>query len=152
MGDDYTILSVEMKDQWNSTYGMMQNYDIHVQKAGSSEPEAGWVQLSQKPETEPPRVGGTLHGHIETKNVNGKSFKKFRKINPKFGGTEAHRGGLGGSQAPSGEALTATLSRIEGKLDYSIQMLEELTDRRDVVHDVSDENVNLDDPFNGLGV
>lgn len=149
--DEYTILSVQDRDEWGPVHGsMMKDYAIQVQKAGNASPEQGWIKLTQKVDTRPPRDGETLHGIIETKqNSNGNSYKKFKKMNPDYQGNRSGGFGVsGGSQAPSNS------SEIASKLDYVVKMLEELTGRRDVVHDVGQSSSSpeepLEDPFEGL--
>lgn len=144
---EYTILNVEARDEWHSQYGQMKDYAIQVQEAGNPSPEPGWIKLSQKLDSQPPRVGATLSGIIETKtNSNGKAYKKFRKVNPNFQGNRSGGfGDSGGRPAPSG--ITSE------QATYIIQMLEELTGRRDVVHELGESNNHsgqLEDPFEGM--
>lgn len=131
MGRDYTITNVQRRDEWLFNGNTMQDYAIALQG------EEGWIKLTQKLETQPPQIGDTVHGKIETKrNTNGTSYRKFKKVNPNFGGNRRE-------SAPADSP----------KLDYIVQMLEELTGRRaapDVVHEVKDGP--LEDPFEGMGI
>jgi hypothetical protein len=130
MGQDYTITKVEERDTWLYQGQPMQDYAIALQG------EDGWIKLTQKPDTKPPVVNGVIHGIIENKkNPNGTAYRKFKKVNPNFGGNRT------GGAAPVSDS----------RLDYVVQMLEELTGRRpapDVVHEVKDDP--LDDPFKDI--
>jgi hypothetical protein len=84
-----------------------------------------------------------LDGFIEDKG----SYKQFKKVNPAFGASQ------GGGQSNQGHS-EQTMSRQEAL--YIIQMLEELTGRREVpeVPSRQDQPVSLmqDDPFGGMGI
>lgn len=137
MEREYTIVRVDARDEWGPNHGhMMKDYAI------SLEGEQGWIKLTQRVETEPPREGTTIFGVIENKtSSNGNSYKKFRKVNPEYQGNRSAYGSGGGGQQSSSE--------LAQRVEYAVQMLEELTGRRDVVHGVPTED---DDPFAGLGV
>lgn len=145
MGEDYTILRVEARDTWESKYGPMQNYALVIQKVGSPVPVEWWVQLTQKPETPAPKPFGILHGMLQEVERGGKHYRKFKKIDPANGGNRSGGGsGSGGGSAPS-----APLDKQQ--LDYIVQMLEELTGRRDVVHQEQEEaSPDFPNPFEGL--
>jgi hypothetical protein len=113
MDKEYKILRVEERNQWSGTHGTFQDYALQLEGID------GWVALTQKPETEAPQVGGTLFGHTFTQTSKDKTFLKFKKVNPQYNGEGS------GNSSPSG--LVG-----DGKtLDYIVQMLEELTGRRD---------------------
>lgn len=115
----YKITNVQTRDQWDGGFGMMQDYAIAL------EGEEGWIKLTQKPETRPPQIGDTLEGYIETKsNNNGETYKKFKKDSGNF---------------------QRNTPVDDGKLDYIIQMLEELTDRREIASEPE-----LEDPFKDI--
>lgn len=127
MGQDYVITRIERRSEWQFNGNTMQDYAVAL------EGQQGWIKLTQKLETQPPREGDTLYGVIEQKSDrSGKQYLKFKKINPNFQG-----GGSRQQQAVSPE--------LERKLDYAIQMLEELSGRRDLVVDPSNEPISLDD-------
>lgn len=126
---EYTITNVQPRGEWSSDYGQMIDYAV------SLEGQDGWHKLTQKVDTKPPQEGDKLNGVIENKkDKNGNAYKKFKKVNPNYEGNRSSR--------PS-----------DGKIDYIIQMLEELTGRRDQVAEVTDEDTKslLDnDPFEGI--
>lgn len=127
----YKITNVQMRDEWGPVHGsMMQDYAIAL------EGEEGWIKLTQKVDTRPPEVGQELEGFIETKtNTNGTSYRKFKKESAQY--AQSNRSG----------------GRSDKDTEYIIQMLEELTGRRDVVHEPSETpNSGLDDPFAGLNI
>lgn len=125
----YIISNIEMRDQWSSTYGPMQDYMI------SLEGEEGWIKLTQKLDTRPPQRGDELEGYIETKsNTNGEAYRKFKKQSAQYG---ANR-----SEGQSSQA--------NHKEDYIIQMLEELTGRREVVDRAEEKIEPMDDPFGDI--
>ena len=71
---DYKILSVEPRAAYDTQYGTMQPYALKLEGVD------GFVQLSQKPETEAPVVGQVIHGHT----YNQGKFLKFKKVNPNY--------------------------------------------------------------------
>lgn len=126
----HTITNVQPREQWNGGYGMMQDYAIAL------EGESEWIKLTQKVDTKPPQIGDVLEGYIENKtDKNGKPYKKFKKENPAYAG--ANR-----SETPSGPS--------QSQMDYIVQMLEELTGRRDAVDQPGPSDDELDDPFKGI--
>lgn len=127
----YKITNVQTREQWGPSHGhMMQDYAIAL------EGEEGWIKLTQRVETRPPQVGDELEGFIETKsNSNGTSYRKFKKENPQFA-----QGDRSGNQP----------NQANQKMDYIVQMLEELTGRRDVVHEPTNSDTGFDDPFKDL--
>lgn len=125
MERDYIVTSAESRDSYLYKGNDLQDYAIAL------EGEQGWIKLSQRVSTPPPRQGDTLHGIIENKqDREGNSFRKFKKVNPNFSGDRSSQSG--GQDSP--------------KLDYAIKMLEELTGRRKVDDEVRQE----EDPFVGL--
>lgn len=121
---EYTITNVQRRDEWDSQYGTMVTFAIALQG------QDGWIKLNQKLTTPEPRVGETIYGDIITEtDRNGNSYKKFKKVNPNF-------------QKPTSQGASAH------QIEYIIQMLEELTGRREVQDTVVNEIE--DDPFPGL--
>lgn len=129
----YTISNVQTRDEWGPVHGsMMQDYAIALE--GMSE----WIKLTQKVDTKPPQIGDVLEGYIEEKTTrNGKPYKKFKKENPAYSD-----GGRSESQHSPSQSQT----------DYIVQMLEELTGRRDAAEQDSSGPTEdeLDDPFKDL--
>lgn len=129
---EYVINNVQERGQWGDG---MQDYAIAL------DGQQGWIKLTQKLATPPPVVGSTISGRVETKtNRNGKSYLKFTK-------ERANDFGGGNRTQPSSNNQEA----------YIVQMLEELTGRRqveDVVHPMpkESEDIKLEDPFQGLGI
>lgn len=105
---EYKILEVQERNRWSGKFGDFQDYAVKLEGVDN------WVQLSQKPETPAPEVNGTLYGHLETQTRGDKTFMKFKKA-------QRPDGNSGGSAAAGGD------------MKYVIQMLEELTGRRDRV-------------------
>lgn len=138
---EYKITNVQQRDEFTTQYGQMQSYAI------SLEGQTGWIALNQKLETPPPRVGDTINGEIQNATTrNGNEYRKFKKINPKFAG--------GGGGEPQ-------------KLTYIVEMLEELTGRKQAheepvvgqtappdesYHNLLPNQPSEDDPFAGLGI
>lgn len=132
----YKITNVQTRDEWGPNHGhMMQDYAVAL------EGEEGWIKLTQRVETRPPQIGDELEGFIEEKtNRNGSSYRKFVKENPQFAG--ANRS----NNQPNN-------SSVERQLNYAVQMLEELTGRRNVVDQVAEvPETELDDPFKDLNI
>lgn len=127
---EYKITNVQQRDEWQSTYGMMMDYAVAL------EGEEGWIKLTQKLDTKPPQIGQTIEGYIETKsNTNGTTYRKFKKESAQYAQKQ------GGSTSP----------HLEKRIEYIVQMLEELTGRKDIVHEVSEtSSPELDDPFKDL--
>lgn len=129
----YKITNVNRLDEWPSKYGPMQDYSVAL------EGEDGWIKLTQKVDTRPPQIGDELEGFIEDKsNTNGTAYRKFKKQSAEYAGrTEStHSQNTSGSQE-----------------SYIVQMLEELTGRRDVVDRVASvPDEPLQDPFEGLNI
>lgn len=127
---EYTITNVQERNEWGDG---MKDYAIAL------EGQDGWIKLTQKLQTPPPRVGQTINGRVETKtNTNGKSYLKFTKERVNDFGGAGRRESTGSSQ----EA-------------YIVQMLEELTGRREVHEEPQSKSedsmeTKLDDPFDGL--
>lgn len=133
MGKEYTISHVQKRDEWTSKFGPMQDYAITVEGEAN-----GWIKLTQKPETAPPRQGDTIFGSITTaKTSNGTSYLKFKKENPSYP-----------SDSPSSGAPT---NIPDQRLDYIVLMLEELTGRKSPLRD-SEPVVLEEDPFEGMGI
>lgn len=95
------------------------------------EGESGWIKLTQRISSQPPREGQILSGIIESKETkNGEPYKKFTKQNADY-------------QKPA-QPTTGP------QMDYIVQMLEELTGRREVADTVTSAKPVDDDPFGGL--
>lgn len=127
MDSAYKVSNVQRRDEWKSRYSTDGQPDM-VDYAITLDGESGWIKLSQKITTKPPQTGDELFGHIETQTTkNGEEYRKFKKASQQQGGMS------------------------NDKLAYIVQMLEELTGRRDVV--TSDAGATpLDNPFDGLGI
>jgi hypothetical protein len=126
---EYTITRVERRNEWSFQGSQMVDYAIAIQG------EQGWIKLTTKVSTPPPREGDILFGQIENKqDKNGNAYRKFTKLQ------------RGGTVAPVAGASPG----LEKKLDYIIVMLEEITDRRPH-HSVAEETKEPD-PFEGLGL
>lgn len=150
MDKEYRVRQVQARKPYNTQYGEFQPYGLQLDGWAN-----GWVELSQKPETKPPVVGDVLFGHIEKRTVDSKTggdpmvFYKFKK------------GDL--RDAPSSQSTASNPSK-EADMAYIIQMLEELTGRREkpsnptgrdnVPEEILDgDPFELeDDPFKELGV
>lgn len=91
MDKDYKITSVEPRAAYDTQYGTMQPYALKLEGV------EGYVQLSQKPETEAPYVGQTIHGHTYEQNGPHGGFLKFKKVNPNYAGND-------GASKPSSSA------------------------------------------------
>lgn len=129
----YKITNVNRLDEWDSSYGKMQDYSVAL------EGEEGWIKLTQKLQTRPPEIGDELEGFIENKsNTNGTAYRKFKKQSAEYAGrTES-------SNQPNSNS---------SQMSYIVQMLEELTGRRDVVDTVASvPDEPLQDPFEGLNI
>lgn len=124
---DYTVLEVQKRDEWTNDFGTFQGYALKLEGVD------GWVSLNQKPETAAPEVGGTIYGRTETQTRGGKTYLKFKKVNKEY------QGGSNDSSATSATSLAGS----EKTLEYVVQMLEELTGRREKADNVpSDEDVD----------
>lgn len=109
MDKDYTILEVQVRDPWNSSYGMMNAYALKL------EGEDGWISINQVQKTAEPKPGDVIFGHLEdAKTKAGKPYFKFKKARKD--------GGIFGNHAPAVD---------NKKIDYIVMMLEELTLRRE---------------------
>lgn len=97
MDKDYKILSVEPRKAYDTQYGTMQPYALTLEGV------EGFVQLSQKPETDAPVVGQTIHGHTYEQNGPHGGFLKFKKVNPNYAGNEG--GSKPSSSADQGRML-----------------------------------------------
>lgn len=102
---EYTITEVQKRKEWSGKFGTFQDYALQLDGVD------GWVSLSQKPETPEPEKGQALYGHTETQTHGDKTFLKFKKAQRQDSGS--YSGGQ-----PSGD------------MAYVVQMLEELTGRR----------------------
>lgn len=132
MARAYKITNVQRRDEWKSRFSENGQPDM-VNYAIALEGESGWIKLSQKITTRPPEIGQELFGNIEDKRTsNGKIYRKFAKQQ------QQQQGGSGAS---------------EEKVDYIIQMLEELTGRQKTYESTPPvSEAELEDPFAGLGV
>lgn len=129
----YKITNLNRLDEWDSKYGKMQDYSVAL------EGEDGWIKLTQKFETRPPEIGDELEGFIENKsNTNGTPYKKFKKQSAEYAGASRSGGNVGSSGSQE---------------SYIVQMLEELTGRRNVADQVAQvPDEPLKDPFEGLNI
>lgn len=129
----YVVTSVSRRDEWDSRYGKMQDYAIAL------EGEDGWIKLTQKFDTRPPEVRDELQGYIENKsNSDGSTYRKFKKENPQYSGA---------SRSDN------TASSNGSQMSYIIQMLEELTGRRDATDQIAEvPDEQLEDPFAGMNI
>lgn len=136
---EYKVRAVEPRNEWNAGYGDMKDYAIAL------EGEQGWIKLTQKLQTPPPQVGDTLYGVIENrKTKNGNPYTKFKKM----------------QRDQTASQGTQPTSVDNNKLDYIVQMLEELTGRKsgqtespqDVGSEAQSEVDTYDDPFEDLGI
>lgn len=128
---EYRLNQVQRRDEWESQYGPMVTYAIAVDGV------EGWLKLNQKLATPSPQVGDTLNGNIvDAKDGKGQSYKKFQKVNPAYEG-----------QSSSG---TPTPSVDPKQLEYIVQMLEELTGRREIGEISMKYPAVKEDPFAGL--
>lgn len=128
---EYTIQSLEPGKKWSSGLGgPMQDYRVVLKDSTTGDIVDKWVTLSKKESSKPPQVGWKLTGDIVETDYG-----------PKF------------KAAPfNGSPRSAEGSISNEKIDYIVQMLEELTGRRDTVVEPTDEELNnptLDDPFGG---
>lgn len=80
---DYKITSVEARQAYTTDYGTMQPYALKLEGV------EGFVQLSQKPETQAPLVGQTIHGHTYEQQGQHGGFLKFKKVNPAYAGGDS---------------------------------------------------------------
>lgn len=120
MGKEYKIADVEVRNEWSFQGQVMQDYAILLQGVD------GWVKITQKSATPPPKVGATLFGIIEDKQMpNGTSYKKFKKDAQGFGGPPP---------------------RDNAQMNYIVQMLEELIDWKRSTGPVDESEP---DPFGG---
>lgn len=109
MDKDYTILEVQVRDPWTSSFGTFNSYALKLEGVD------GFVQMNQKQETAEPTIGSTLFGHLEQATSKaGKPYFKFKKTKKDGGSFTNH--------APAVD---------NKKIDYIVQMLEELTLRRE---------------------
>lgn len=102
---EYKITEVQKRKEWSGNYGTFQDYALRLEGID------GWVSLSQKPETPEPQVGQELYGHTETQTHGDKTYLKFKKV----------------------QKQDSRPSASTGDMAYVVQMLEELTGRRDRV-------------------
>ncbi len=144
MNRDYTITDVRQESMWRSNYALTPENDM-VNYSVALSGEQDRVILTQKVSTQPPQNGDQLHGYTEVaRTPNGPAYKKFKKVNPKFGGASTPH-----------QPATAPES---SKLDYIVKMLEELTGRRKAeeqtqTDDKLSEGItleDLEDPFGNL--
>lgn len=117
MDKDYIILDVQQREDWRSSYGTeMHSFALKLEGVED------WIELSQLTTTPSPNVGATLHGHTEAVKRGTQTYLKFKKVNPNF----AQR------QTPPQSATTPSdLLGPSKTLEYAIEMLEELTGRRE---------------------
>lgn len=142
---DYTINRVERKNEWRSRFATTPDGKDMVDYAIALQGEQGWIKLTQKIDSAPPREGSTIHGRILTEHDRDNNpYRKFKKENPEFGNT--------GSQG-SHSSINAPV--VNDQIGYIVQMLEELTGRREMVEEPKvDDQASKDpfDPFEGMGI
>ena len=100
---DYRVKSVEPRDKYTTDYGEFQAYALQLDGV------EGYVQLSQKPETEAPVEGQKLHGYTYSQKSAKGDFLKFKKVNPNWDG---------GSKPQSNNQASAV------DINYHTQLLE----------------------------
>lgn len=129
MDKDYKIKSVEPRKAYDTPYGTMQPYALQLEGV------EGYVQLSQKPETDAPVVGQTIHGHTYEQQGPHGGFLKFKKVNPNY----AEQGGGSKPSQPSAD------------MDYVIKLLEAIAkavdaevELKDDVQDMLDDSQPID--------
>jgi hypothetical protein len=107
MDKAYKITNVQARDPWTGKFGTFNAFALQLEGVD------GWVELSQKPETQVPVVGAELFGHLDSTTRGDNTYLKFRKASPNGGNNS------GGNNA-----------QLEKDIAYVIMMLEELTLRR----------------------
>lgn len=146
MGRQYTITNVQRRDQWNSPrFGDFQDYAITV-----ADDDQGWIKLTQKLDTRPPEKGDTIFGTITIEKTKyDVEYRKFKKENPQFQDRSPQGGGV-----PAQE-----LQGLKDDVSYAIEMLEELTLRREAPENpkprgnaTGSQADEYEDPFAGLGI
>ena len=129
MDKDYKILSVEPRKAYDTQYGTMQPYALQLEGVD------GFVQLSQKPETDAPVVGQTIHGHTYEQNGPHGAFLKFKKVNPNY----ADQGG-GSKPQPSADQ-GSILELLEA---IAVAVGAEVTPKKDtVLEDIDESPIDL---------
>lgn len=134
MDKDYKITSVEPRTAYDTQYGTMQPYALKLEGV------EGYVQLSQKPETEAPYVGQTIHGHTyEQKGPHG-VFLKFKKVNPNYAGND-------GASKPSSSADQGRVLELLEAIAVAVGA-EVATKKDTVLEDIDDTPIDLSEiPF-----
>ena len=127
---EYKLTEVHRRGEWESSYGPMVTFAIAVDGV------EGYIKLNQKPDTPEPEVGEVITGVIQDKtDKKGQPYKQFKKMNPNY-------------DNQSGKS-----SLDNSKIDYIVQMLEELTGRRSVPELPAEPLPIIDaDPFAGLDI
>ena len=129
MDKDYKIISVEPRAAYDTQYGTMQPYALKLEGVD------GFVQLSQKPETAPPVVGQTIHGHTYEQNGPRGGFLKFKKVNPNY----ADKGG--GSKPQSSADMGRVMEYLEA---IAVAVGAEVAGKQDTApEDVDDRPIDL---------
>lgn len=127
---DFTITEVQERNKWSGAHGEFQDYALKLVGVD------GWVALTQKPETAAPTAGSTLHGYTEVQTRGDKTYLKFKKVNPDYNGP---------NQGQSTSSATSMVGNDQ-TLDYIVEMLEELTGRRQKA-DVAPTDIPDDENF-----
>lgn len=81
---NYTVTNAMKTREYAGKYGTMHSYAMQLEGVDAT------VELSQKPETAPPKSGDTLDGTIEDTQY-GKRFKKAQPANSFSGGTTSRQ-------------------------------------------------------------
>ena len=121
MAKDFVIKEVQERNKWAGQHGEFQDYALKLEESDTGATVDGWVALTQKPETAAPQAGATIHGRTEVQTRGDKTWLKFKKENPEYAGNNG-----GGHSAGSPTSLAGS----EKTLEYVVEMLEELTGRR----------------------
>lgn len=109
MEKEYKVLEVQKREPWKSEHGIFNSFALKLEGVD------GWVSINQKQETIDIQAYDTLHGKlIDATSKSGSHYFKFKKT-PKDGGSFGSH-----SKGASSEDIK-----------YIIQMLEELTLRRE---------------------
>ena len=125
MDKDYKILSVEPRKAYDTQYGTMQPYALQLEGVD------GFVQLSQKPETDAPVVGQTIHGHTYEQNGPHGAFLKFKRVNPNYADK-------GGGSKPSSSAYQGRMLELLEAIAVAVGA--EVAVKQDTVLDDIDES------------
>lgn len=126
---DYKILSVEPRAAYETQYGTMQPYALKLEGV------EGFVQLSQKPETDAPYVGQTIHGHTYEQNGPHGGFLKFKKVNPNYAGND-------GASKPSSSADQGRVLELLEAIAVAVDA--QVAPKKDTILDDIDDSQPID--------